>query len=335
MAVRSDTGVRPLLFTQPRRLLSRNIWTVGVYALLAVMFVVTFSINPAFGAFDLISLALGALAPSFAAVAEALVVFAAGIDLSVGALISVGNVLSASWMMHASFGESLLLALAVLVVMAMAGFVDGLLVVLTKVPDIVVTLAMSFVWSGVALLILAQPGGGAPAGFVALATGTFLLPWIPTAFVILVAVVAIVWIPIRSHRVGLSIFAVGSDRQAAARSGVNVARGRLSAYTLGGFFAGAAGVALTMNTGTGDPLSGSAFTLTAVATIVLGGVNLLGGRGGLLGPIAGAYILELLATDLVFLGISPSYAEVIQGVVIVLIVMVGGLAALRQMRRAK
>jgi ribose transport system permease protein len=90
-----------------------------------------------------------------------------------------------------------------------------------------------------------------------------------------------------------------------------------------------------MNTGTGDPLSGSAFTLTAVATVVLGGVSLLGGRGGLLGPLAGAYILELLATDLVFLGISPSYAEVIQGVIIVLIVMAGGLAALRQMRRAK
>ena len=146
----------------------------------------------------------------------------------------------------------------------------------------------------------------------------------------LIILVAIVWLPIRSRPIGLSLFATGSDQQAALRSGVNVARARLTAYSLCGFFSGAAGLALTMSTGAGDPLAGATFTLTAIATVVLGGVSLAGGRGGMLGPLAAAYVLALISSDLVFLGISPSYSQVIQGTIVVLVVMAGGLAALRR-----
>jgi ribose transport system permease protein len=313
-----------------RRLVAYHGWTIGVYALLAALFLFTFAIHPRFGAYDLRSLALGVLPAALAAVAEAVVVFAAGIDLSVGALIAVSNVLAASLMVKADFGESLLLTLVVLAVMTGAGFLNGLLIVVSRVPDIVVTLAMSFVWSGVALLIMAQPGGGAPREFMDLATGTFVSDWIPNALVLLVVLVAVVWLPIRSRPLGLAIYATGSDPQAAMRSGVNTVVARLTAYALGGFFAGASGLALTMSTGSGDPLSGGFFTLTAVATIVLGGVNLAGGRGGMLGPLAAAYILALISTDLIHLGVSPSYGQVIQGAILVLVVMAGGLAALRR-----
>jgi ribose transport system permease protein len=314
------------------RLLARHGWTLGVFALLAGLFVFTFAIHPRFGAYDLRSLALGALPAAFAAVAEAIVVFAAGIDLSVGALIAVSNVLAATLMARADFGESLLLALVVLAALTLAGFVNGLIIVVSKVPDIVVTLAMSFVWSGVALLIMGQPGGGAPVEFTELATGTVLSPWIPNALVMLIVLVAIVWLPIRSRPLGLAIYAAGSDSQAAMRSGVNVVAARLTAYALGGFFAGASGLALTMSTGSGDPLSGGFFTLTAIATIVLGGVDLMGGRGGLLGPMAAAFVLALISTDLIHLGVSPSYGQVTQGMIMVLVVMAGGLAALRRRR---
>jgi ribose transport system permease protein len=314
---------------QTRRLIARNWWTIGIYALLAALLMFTFVVNHRYGAYDLRSLALGALSPALAAIAQFFVVLVAGIDLSVGALVAVANVLAASIMVQADFAQSLFLAVLVLGVLTCAGLLNGVVIVLTNIPDIVVTLAMSFVWSGVALLILSQPGGGAPAEFQALATGTFLVPWLPNALIMLIGLVAIVWLPIRSRRIGLSLFATGSDQQAALRSGVNVARARVTAYALSGFFSGAAGLALTMSTGAGDPLAGTTFTLTAIATVVLGGVSLAGGRGGVLGPLAAAYVLALVSSDLVFLGISPHYSQVIQGMILVLLVMAGGLAALR------
>ncbi|MBV8324267.1 MAG: ATP-binding cassette domain-containing protein, partial [Hyphomicrobiales bacterium] len=312
------------------RLISRNWWTMGVYALLGALFLFTLAVNPRYGAYDLRTLALAALPAALAAVAEVFVVLVGGIDLSVGALLAVANVLAASLMAQADFAESLLLAIVVLAALTGAGLLNGLLIVFTRVPDIVVTLATSFVWSGVALLILGQTGGGAPDDFQALATGAFIVPWLPNALVMLVILVAVVWLPIRSRPIGLSLFATGSDRQAAIRSGVNVVRARLTAYALSGFFSGAAGLALTMSTGAGDPLVGATFTLTAIATVALGGVNLAGGRGGMLGPLAAAYVLALISSDLVFLGVSPSYSQVIQGAMVVLVVMARGLAALRR-----
>jgi ribose transport system permease protein len=332
MARSSAATVEHRRWSRGRRLILRNGWTVGVFILLAGLFAFTFAIHPRFGAYDLRSLSLGVMPAAFAAVAEAFVVFAAGIDLSVGALIAVANVLSASLMADADFPQSLVLAVVVLAAMTLAGLVNGLIIVISKVPDIVVTLAMSFVWSGVALLILGRPGGGAPPAFMQLATGTLLSEWIPNALVWTLLLVGVVWLPIRSRPVGLSIYATGSDPQAATRSGVSVVRGRLTAYALCGFFTGAAGLTLTMSTGVGDPLSGGFFTLTAVATIVLGGVSLAGGRGGLLGPLAAAYVLALISSDLVFMGVSPSYGQVIQGTIMVLVVMAGGLATLRRSR---
>jgi ribose transport system permease protein len=125
---------------------------------------------------------------------------------------------------------------------------------------------------------------------------------------------------------------VGSDRNAAFRSGVKINVSRLLAYAVGGFFAAAGGLALTMTTGIGSPLSGTYYTLSGVSAIVLGGVSLAGGRGGMLGPIAAAYILALIPADLIYLGIDPNYGQMIQGVLIVLVVMAGGLGMLLRRR---
>jgi ribose transport system permease protein len=233
-------------------------------------------------------------------------------------------------MLHRSFGEALLIAALVLVAAAAAGAFNGLLVVVSRVPDIVVTLAMSFVWGGVALLILNKPGGGAPLEFQDLATGTTLFGLVPNALLVLIVTVAVVWLPLRVGRAGLALYAIGSDRTAALGSGVNIAGARLLAYTLSGVLSGGGGLALTMTTGIGSPLSGTFYTLSGVATIVLGGVSLAGGKGGILGPLAAAFVLTLIPTELIFLGIDPNYGQVIQGIVIVLVVMTGGLAALRR-----
>ena len=172
----------------------------------------------------------------------------------------------------------LVAVLAVLLLGLGIGAVNGSLVVLTRVPDIVVTLAMGFVWAGVALLVLSTPGGDSVKWLKDLVIGPLGFPWIPKAAVVLVVLVAIIWIPVRRSRLGLSIYAVGSNDLAAFRSGVAVGRTKFAAYVLTGLFAGLGGLSLTASTGNASPVPGP-YTLFSVAAVVLGGVSLAGGRG--------------------------------------------------------
>jgi ribose transport system permease protein len=316
-----------------RRAFRRHPDLFGMPALLIVMLVLTLVIHPKFDDFDLQSLAMGALPLAFAAAAQTIVVISGGIDLSVGSLIAVANVLAASTMQNGSFGQSLLLALAILVLGAILGAVNGLLVVLSRIPDVVVTLTTGFIWGGVALLILEKPGGGAPADFLNLGAGIVFTSWLPAALVLLVIAVAAIWIPVRATRLGLIIYAIGSDRVAAFRSGVNVARARVIAYAIGGLFSAVGGLGLTMTTGIGAPLAGVYYTLSGLAAIVIGGVSLTGGRGGIIGPLIAAYVLTLIPADLIFMNIDPNYGQVIQGTLIVLVVMLGGFATVMRTRK--
>jgi ribose transport system permease protein len=317
------------------RLLRRNAWTLFTYALFIAVLIFTIAIHPNYGPYEVESLVVGAMPLAFAAVAEACVVLGGGIDLSIGAMMAVANVLAARYMLGHDFQTSLLISALVLVGGTAAGALNGFVALRTRVPDIVVTLAMSFVYGGIALLILPKPGGGAPDAFLSLATGNLFTPWIPNALLILIGVVAVVWIPVRLSRQGLAIYAVGSDRTAAFRRGVNVGRTRIFAYALGGFFAACGGLALLMSTGIGSPLAGTIYTLTAISAIVLGGVSLAGGRGGVTGPIVAAFILTSVPADLILLGTDPNLGQVIVGALIVLVVMAGALAPLLNLRRMR
>ena len=194
----------------------------GMPALLIVFLAATVAIHPTFNSFDAQSLAMAALPLACAAAAQAVVVISGGIDLSIGSVMAVANVLAASTMKHAGFGEALLLAVAILVAGAAVGMVNGLLVIVSRVPDVIVTLTTGFIWGGVALLILEKPGGGAPPEFLNLGTGTLMTEWLSNSLVLLVVSLAAVWIPVRRSKAGLRIYATGSDRIAAFRSGVNV-----------------------------------------------------------------------------------------------------------------
>ena len=315
-----------------RRLVGRRAGLLGMPLVLALFLALTVAVHPEFGAYDVQSLALGALPLALAAAAQAVVVLSGGIDLSLGSLMALANVLSARTMQDAGLGQALGLALLILLTGAAAGAVNGAILVLSRVPDVVVTLATGFMWGGVALLVLPQPGGGAPDGFTELATGTLVTPWLPNAVVLLVVAVACVWLPVRRSRLGLALYAIGSDRTAAFRSGVDVGRTRFLAYVVGGLFSAIGGLALTMTTGIGSPLSGTYYTLSALAAVVIGGVSLAGGRGGLVGPLIAAFVLTLIPTDLIFLNIDPNYGQVIQGMLIVLVVMGGGLVTLWRQR---
>ena len=318
------------------RIVRRNGWVSGLFVLLALLLVFTRIVQPDYGAAGVGSLARAALPFAFAAAAQTVVVIAGGVDLSVASMMAVASVTAAVLMDGASEEFAILVVPLVLVLGLAMGAINGALIVLTRVPDIVVTLAMLFVWEGVALLILNAPGGAAAEWLKALIVGTIDIPgvpdtitdWIPKALVLLVLCVGLVWVPLSRSRLGLSIYAIGSNQLAAFRSGVAVGPTRIAAYALAGFFAAMGGLVLTMSTGIGAPIPGP-YLLASVAAVVLGGVTLGGGRGGIVGPIVAVFILRLVRSDLTFLSVDPNVTTIIEGTIMVAVVMLGALVAMK------
>jgi ribose transport system permease protein len=235
-------------------------------------------------------------------------------------------------MLNHSFRYAILVSLVLIVLTALAGALTAVIITISRVPDIVVTLATSFFWAGVALEILSVPGGGAPNDYLNLGNGTFQSAWIPNEFLVIVLSFAVVWLPLRWARPGLALYAMGSNRDRAFLSGVSLGWTRILAYSVGGVFSALGGLALTASSGIGDPLSGATLTLNSVAAVVLGGVALVGGRGGILGTSPAAFVLTLTTTLLTLEGVDQNFAQVIQGALIVIVVMIGGLLLLRRRR---
>ncbi|HLQ19051.1 MAG TPA: ABC transporter permease [Tabrizicola sp.] len=313
------------------RWIQANSWTLGLAVLLAALLLLTKLIQPDFGASGLDSLARAALPFALATVGMAIVVIAGGIDLSIAAMMAVASVTGAVLMDGATDAQSIPIVIGVLALGLLMGAINGTLVVVTKVPDIVVTLAMLFVWQGVALLILNAPGGGIAPWLRTLITGSFGPDWLPRAVVFLAVVTAVIWLPIRRSKLGLRLYAIGSDPLAAFRSGVPVGQTRIIAYALCGLFAALGGLSVSMGTGIGEPIPGP-YLLASVAAVVLGGVVLGGGRGGLLGPILAVLILRTVRLDLTLLSVDPNVAAIIEGTIMVAVVMFGAVLATRGRR---
>ncbi|MCF6111423.1 MULTISPECIES: ABC transporter permease [Mesorhizobium] len=317
------------------RLVRRQGWVAGLLVLFVVLLVITRLIQPGYGSGDFGSLVRAVLPYAFAVAAQTIVVIAGGIDLSVGAMMALTSVTAASMMDGASEEYALFVVPFVLAMGLVLGAVNGMLIVVTRVPDIVVTLATLFVLQGAALLVLGAPGGAVAEWLRATIVGTVAIPglpeisaWIPKALVLLVVCLCIIWIPLKRSKLGLSIYAIGSSELAAFRSGVPVARTRIIAYALSGLFAAMGGLALTMSTGIGAPIPGP-YLLASVAAVVLGGVALGGGKGGLLGPIVAVFVLRLVRTDLTLLAIDPNVTAIIEGAIMVAVVMFGAFITMR------
>ncbi|MEQ1949804.1 ABC transporter permease [Mesorhizobium sp. CN2-181] len=318
------------------RFLRQQGWVAGLFALLVLLFILTKIIQPGYGAGDFGSLVRAVLPYAFAVAAQTVVVIAGGIDLSVASMMALTSVTAASMMAGASEEYALFVVPFVLALGFALGALNGILIVVTRVPDIVVTLATLFMLQGAALLVLGAPGGGAAEWLKNLIIGTVPLPgipdrltaWIPKALVLLVVLLCIVWIPLMRSRLGLSIYAIGSNQLAAFRSGVPVARTKILAYAIAGLFGAMGGLSLTMSTGIGAPIPGP-YLLASVAAVVLGGVALGGGKGGLLGPIVAVFVLRLVRTDLTLLAIDPNVTAIVEGTIMVAVVMFGAFITLR------
>ncbi len=309
------------------RLVQKHAWVLGLLVLLIALLGITKLIQPSFGATGLESLARAALPFAFATAAMAIVVIVGGIDLSIASMMAVCGVTAAVLMQSMGAVPAIVITLCIGTAM---GAINGALIVITKVPDIVVTLAMLFVWEGVALLILSTPGGNVTEAMQGIIGGS-ILPGLPMALVVMAVAIAAVWMPVRRSKIGLSIYAVGSDELAAFRSGVSVGWTKVAAYALCGVLAAMGGMSLIMLTGIGEPVPGP-YLLASVAAVVLGGVVLGGGRGGLLGPIIAVFILRIIRTILTLAAVDPNVTTIVEGVIMVAVVMLGAIVTYRGVR---
>lgn len=305
-------------------------WVVGVGLLLLVMILVRYLQVENFGGFELRALTAGSLMLALLALAQGVVVISGGINLAVGALMVLANCVSAWLMEDASFATSIVVALGTVVGIAALSGLMGWVITVSGLPDIVVTLALHFAFVGLALLILGGPGGAANPELSRMIVGGFSNPW--PSLLWLTAIFCLIWLPFRRSRAGIATYAIGSDRQAAFLAGVVVKRTRVQAYVVSGVFAGLAGLVTTALLGSGSPQESIALgaLLGSVAAVVLGGVALSGGRGQLLGPVLAAFVLTLIPPILLSLRINPNVAVLIEGLVIIGVVMLGGLLELRR-----
>ena len=310
--------------------------TVGGSLLLLLLLVWYATLIPRFGTFQITSITKNSLPLVYLAIGQAVIVIAGGIDLSVGAMMVLGNSAAAVYMDGQSLGVSIVIGLLVVLALAIANGAVGWIINVSGVPDIVVTLATSFIYAGIALLVLPGPGGGTHEGFRFLFTGstsgTGSNLWPPLVMLILPTLL-VAWF-MRRTRSGLSLYAAGSDLNAAYLSGVDTKLAKIKAYALGGAMSGLAGLATVALTGSGDPRFsiGSNATLNSVAAIVIGGVALTGGIGSVVGAVAAAIIIIFLNPILVVIGVDQNTAQVIQGALIAVVMMVGGLLELRRRR---
>jgi len=256
------------------------------------------------------------------ACAPAIISGRGGFDLSISpTMVLTAGLYAGVFVLHGIDGPFAIVLM--LVVGAGIGLINGLLIVGIRIPPVVATLSMYFVLIGVNLELIPAPISliGSPLEMF----GGSLGP-IPGALITL-AFPLVVWgllglTPYRSL-----LFAVGSNDITAYSAGVRVGLVRIGAYTLGGLFAGVAGVAIIAVSHSANANLSATYALPAVAAVALGGTSLLGGRGGLFGPVLGAASIFLLANILVSFQVNPSWLQVIYGVMLMISVVLVSFAS--------
>lgn len=253
-----------------------------------------------------------------------------GIDLSVGPLLGLVNVVLTGVLVERGLGAAPISIVICLALGATVGVVNGAAVAYGRLQPVVVTLGTYLVLSGVALVIMPEPVSDSPSWADWLA-GAWFGGYFPRSL-LLVLVAVLVWVALRRlGAVGLFL-AIGSEDRAVYTSGVRIRRVLMLAYATGGLFAALGGLALTVLIQSGDPLVGRQYTLPAIAAVALGGNPLFGGRGTLLGPVLGAVTLFLIQTLLSTLNVSSLWIQVVYGLVLLAAVAANGVLTLRLSR---
>ncbi len=295
---------------------TRNIRHVRLRALLPVLSLVVilvpiFILQPTTLSYFGLGLLLNLAVPIvFATLAQLAVITVNDLDLSIGAFVSL----------TACIGATLLVREPWLGVVALTGCVllyaaIGALIEYRQIPSIVVTLGLSFVWTGLAVLLLPSPGGSSPAWLGSLMT--YQTPLIAAPIVWSVAIALVGHLLLMRSSAGVRVRAAGGNPRAMTRFGWSMVKSRAILYGVAGIFGVCSGLSLLGLTTSADSNLALRYTLLSIAAVILGGGEFVGGRVSVWGAVLGAITLTVAASFLAFLNISPDWQVGMQGAILI------------------
>lgn len=249
---------------------------------------------------------------ALATIAQMMIMSVNDLDLSMGTFVSFVACVTATFLRDAPVVGVLILMGAVAAYAAL-----GVVIYLRSLPSIVVTLGMSFVWGGLAVLLLPAPGGQAPDWVRAVMT--VKPPFVPMAIVASIAIAVVAHVIVMRSSLGVLIRGVGGNERSVERAGWSLVAARAAAYGLAGLFAVIAGITLVGLTTSADANIALRYTLLSIAGVILGGGEFIGGRVSPVGAVIGALTLTLAGSFLSFLRISPDWQIGAQGAILIIV----------------
>ena len=332
MANNESISVQALAAVSRRPRLRLSLQSVMPYVLLMVLVFALFALQPNLFRLSWLERKTdSSMTLILVVIGQTIVILTGGIDLSVGGIISLTNALAAT--QFGNGGAPMFFWMAVIVAIGLAaGGINGYIIAYLRVQPFIVTLATWSIWGGLALSVLPVDGGSVPDSLYSAAMGNIF--GIPKSVLLLLFII-VGWLIFKRTRFATRVYAIGSSAKASFMSGTNVARTTVLVYAVSGLFAALAGVYRTINVTSGSPTGGNSFILNSIAAVVIGGTSLAGGRGGILGPIAGAFILTLISDLIFFAGISSYSSAIVQGLLLITAVTMYSIADYARRRRRK
>jgi ribose transport system permease protein len=294
---------------------------------LAVILGATFWIQPRTMSYFGLNLMLQYSVPiALATIAQMFVITVNDLDLSIGPFVGLVSCIGATLLND----NPALGILALLMLVAVYGAV-GALVQARNLPSIVVTLGLSFVWLGIAVLILPSPGGKAPEWLTAIMG--FQFPFVPFPIIAALVIGIAVHLALMLSSYGVVARGAGGNSKALTRAGWSMTGAKVTMYGLAGFFGVLAGLSLLGLTTSGDAHVADRYTLYSIAGVILGGGEFIGGRVSPMGAVVGALTLALAGSFLIFLKISPDWQIGAQGAILIVVLALRALVSYGEARR--
>jgi ribose transport system ATP-binding protein len=305
---RPDSGDKATFVERVRRFFAGDYAPSLVLALLIlVLGAYATSVNVRFvSSFNIEKILLLTAALSFIGFGQMCAIFTGGIDVSVGPLVGLSVVISSFFFNEDS--TALVMALGLLAMVgagAAVGLVNGSLVRFGNFTSVAATLGIYIILQGVSVILRSQPGGPIDGDVISVIQTT--VGGIPIAFAVAVVLAVALEIALRYTRWGLSIRAVGSYEQSAARVGVRTDVTVIGAFVACSLLTVVGSIMVMSQLGIGDPNQGIGYTLTSIAAVVLGGASLFGGRGAFIGVLFGAVLIQEINSVTTFLSLSQSW----------------------------
>lgn len=313
----SDTTTSRLRFKLPRF----NMQAFGIFAAAVVIYLAFGLLNPRFlGLNNLRDVAVAACVNALIGLGMTFVIITAGIDLSVGSIASLTGIISAQLMVSYHLPSALALVVGLAVGFA-CGLVNGVLVALVRLPPFIATLGTMSVYQGLAYVVTnGLPVYNVPNDFVIILNG--YIAGIPTSVLVVVIASVLCWFLLRRTVFGQNVIATGGSEETAWLSGVRVNRVKILVYGIAGLLSGLGGLIVVARISAAQTDAGAPYQMTAIASAVIGGANLMGGEGRIGGTLIGALILGALTNGLVLLNVPSFYEQIVTGLVVIIAVAV-------------